>query len=156
MHPSRLPAMAGLADPSLDQPRQQQQLLRVPSLRNSASPSHKIVSRTAVGPASAGLCPTAVGPAPSGLSPTAASLPYSCSAALGAAGLRPAVVLLDLDQHTPHGVQKKTPGFPLSSAGLRCSAFSPEKFRAPREPPLSRTPLTLWYQTSKVTSVFVE
>ena len=60
----------------------------------------KIVSRTAVDPAPARLYPTAVGPAPYG------ALPYS-SAALGAAGLRPAIVQLDLDQHAPHGVPQK-------------------------------------------------
>ena len=86
-----------------------------------SSPAGEKVGRTIVRIAPPGLSPssaaallstpldsrTAVGPTPCGFFPTAPlwALPYS-SAALGAAGLRPPGIPLDLDQHAPHGVQQ--------------------------------------------------
>ena len=59
-------------------------------------------------------CPCGTLPYSSGFCPFRA-LPYS-SAALGAAGLRPAVVPLDLDKHAPYGVQQTRLAFPFPAS----------------------------------------
>ena len=98
-------------------------------------------------------CPYLTLPYSSGPCPFWA-LPYS-SAALGAAGLRPSVVPLDLDHHAPHGVQQKCLAFPYNLLN-----FAPQLLNIRSIVPLvgesiPRHPYFCYQTTNVNTSVFV-
>lgn len=103
MHPIRQPSQAGLADPSLGQPRQEQQLVCTPSPRTYARHPHaKVVSLPAVvsratPTAAADVSHKAEAPAPRGL--------LLCSSvALNTAGLRSPVAPHELGRHLSYGM----------------------------------------------------
>jgi len=155
MYPTLQHSVAGLADPWPGQPRQEQQLLCVPSLRNYARHPHAksylfllsyLLALRLQQEQTAEVTRAVVGSAPRGFPPDS-------SATLSAAGLRSAVVPHELGHHLPHGMHhrclllphhqlKLTPQLVHLIVGKSCSCADP--FKDIRDS---------WYQISNVQSL---